>query len=385
MDIALSDAEKPTDQVDFDFNRTQEGETDPNSIEIQNKLDSFFIGVDEEPAESAAGPHTTVDEIEQSLFFNEEDGVQSALADSEEEQGFSEETEAATLSFTPMDEIEEKLDFFFGTDADGESEVDEYQHQTAPSDVLEETLDLTFGAPDIEPSITPALDGFATLETGDDREKSIFTEKGQQDEALEGTLDRFFTDAQEEKNEPIATAVDELTSALEASIDNGQQTSTSDSKQIQLAALGALLPIVVRTPSLEKIVEATTLIATIQKADSSAEQQSLAQLLDSVITMSVRLPTKDDAATEKLVNFLYEQLIAEHSPPAPLSDAVTRYTAWLQQASGSMPVILAAADQEQEPQFAYTAKELYFELSELRTHMRDEFAKLRHEMHHLKT
>ena len=36
----------------------------------------------------------------------------------------------------------------------------------------------------------------------------------------------------------------------------------------------------------------------------------------------------------------------------------------------------------QQPQFAYTAKELYFELSELRLNIKEEFAKLRHDLHH---
>ena len=101
--------------------------------------------------------------------------------------------------------------------------------------------------------------------------------------------------------------------------------------------------------------------------------------------MLVRLPTKDDAATEKLVNYLYEQLLAEHCLPATLPEAIGRYTTWLQQASAIMPVVPAAADQVSEPTYAYTAKELYFELSELRAHIREEFAKLRHEMHHHKT
>jgi pilus assembly protein FimV len=347
-------------------------------------LDNFFIDIDEVPAETINAPQTTVEEIEQSLFFNEEDNVQSALAESEEEQGFSEEAEVATLSFTPMDEIEEKLDFFFGTDADEEPEPDTYQHETLPSDLLEESLDLTFSEPESEQIIPPALDEFVPAEAGEYQEQT-FDGQIQPDEPLEEALDLFFTDIEEEKNETLPTAVDELTSALEATIDDIQDEPLTESRQIQLAALGALLPIVVRAPSHEKFAEAATLIANLKKTGLTTEQQSLVQLLDSVITMLVRLPTKDDAATEKLVNYLYEQLLAEHCLPGTLPEAIGRYTAWLQQASAIMPAVPAATDQESEPNYAYTAKELYFELSELRAHIREEFAKLRLEMHHHKT
>jgi pilus assembly protein FimV len=381
VEAALSDAEEPEEHSDLHSENIQETETDPNALEIQSKLDNFFIDIDEEPAETINAPQTTVEEIEQSLFFNEEDNVQSALADSEEEQGFSEEAEVATLSFTPMDEIEEKLDFFFGTDADEEPEPDTYQYETSPSDLLEESLDLTFSEPESEQIIPPALDEFVSEEASDYQEQSAFDGQIHPDEPLEEALDLFFTDIEEEQHETLPTAVDELTSALEATIDDIQDKPLTESRQIQLAALGALLPIVVRAPSHEKFTEAATLVANLKKTGLTTEQQSL----DSVITMLVRLPTKDDAATEKLVNYLYEQLLAEHCLPGTLPEAIGRYTAWLQQASAIMPVVPATTDEESEPKYAYTAKELYFELSELRAHIREEFAKLRLEMHHHKS
>lgn len=382
VEIALSGAEEPVFQRELEV----ETETDPNSLEIQNKLDSFF-DLEEEPVETVTTPQAAVEEIEQSIFFNEEDSVQSALADSEEERGFSEEAEVATLSFTPMDEIEEKLDFFFGADTDEEPVAEEPLHEITPLDSLEESLELTFGEPETtEPDIAPALAGFTSEEPITEEELTIPTGKEEPDEELTGAPDLFFTDNDEEKTETaIPTAVDELTLALEATIDESQEIPLEESRQIQLAALGALLPIVVRTPSREKIAESASVVAALKQAGLSAEQQSLVQLLESVITMLVRLPTKNGAATEKLVNYLYEQLIAEHGQPEVLPEAVSRFTVWLQQASAIMPVVPAASGQEHEPQFAYTAKELYFELSELRAHIREEFDKLRHEMHHHKS
>jgi pilus assembly protein FimV len=382
VEIALSGAEEPAFQRELEI----ETETDPNSLEIQNKLDSFF-DLDEEPVETVSTPQAAVEEIEQSIFFNEEDRVQSALADSEEERGFSEEAEVATLSFTPMDEIEEKLDFFFGTDTDEEPVAEEPLHETSPLDSLEESLELTFGESETtEPDIAPALAGFASEEPVTEEEITIATGNQEPDEELAGALDLLFTEPDGEKTETtIPTAVDELTLALEATIDEGQEKPLEESRQIQLAALGALLPMVVRTPSRETIAESATMVAALKQARLSTAQQSLVQLLESVITMLVRLPTKNDAATEKLVNYLYEQLIAEHGQPEVLPEAIGRFTAWLQQASAIMPVVPAASDQEHEPRFAYTAKELYFELSALRAHIREEFDTLRHEMHHHKS
>jgi len=381
IEAALSGAEEPLDQSEFDLEREEAG-TSENSLEIQNKLDSFFADIEEAPQETVPTSETMAEAIEQSLFFNEEESVQAALADSEEEHGFSEEEEVAALNFTPMDEIEEKLDFFFGTDADEEPIAEEPLPETISHDALETSLELSFEELEAEPGIDPALAGFAGQEPAE--EEAIDADKGQGDEEFAGTFDHFFPDTQEEQTESSAAVVDELTLALETTIGEHMQPPPVEPAEIQLAALGALLPLVVRTPSRENIAESTAVITGLKQTELSAVQQSLVQLLDAVVTMLVRLPTKDDGATEKLVNYLYEQLITTHDhQPDVLPEAISRFTAWLRQASAIMPVVPAASgDQEREPQFAYTAKELYFELSELRTHIREEFAKLRHELHH---
>jgi pilus assembly protein FimV len=173
-----------------------------------------------------------------------------------------------------------------------------------------------------------------------------------------------------------------LTRALETTIDGHAQVAASGSVDVQLAALGALLPGLVRTPTREQMAEFADRLATLKQAELSGVQKPLAQLLDSVITLLAKLPSHHDAVTEKLINYLYEQLIAVDSQVEMLPEAINRFTDWLLQVSAVMPVIPALSDQSQETPFAYTAKELYFELAELRSHIRDEFAKLRHEMHH---
>lgn len=364
---ALNDAEQPADSLERDAQ-----DTDIDTLDIQSKLDNFFADAAAEPVQAAG--EDSVEKIEQSLFFDTENSVQAALADSAEEQGFSEEEAVAALNFTPIDEIEEKLDFFFGADIEEEP-------KTA---IVEEA------APTFEPfveedefEIAPALSEFSPPELSDIEEPATVVDDDKlPDETLEGALDLFF-DAVEEETEPVLAPTDELTEALEATLTDAVGSPEED-RQMQLAALGALLPFVVRTPSRDKMAEAAEVVASLQQAGLSSEQQALMQLLNSVIAMLMRLPAKEDAATEKLVNYLYEQLLLASCPAEALPEAISRFTAWLQQASAVMPLVPAASspDSSQEPQFAYTAKELYFELSELRFNIKEEFAKLRHDLHH---
>ena len=375
---ALSDAEIPEGREE----QALELETavpDGNVFDIQSKLDSFFADADEEPVEAAAPASTAVDEIEQELFFDEEDNVQAALADSAEERGFSEEAEVAALSFTPLDEIEEKLDFFFGSDTEEESDTALAMGDVTMRPPLEEALDLTVGAPETVADIAPALSGLDADEQEVEEDLALLADDDETDGELSGALDDFFAESTAAES-PLSTPVDELTSALEATMADDQP----DSAEIQLAALGALLPAVVRTPSRDNIVKAVEAIVALKQLDLSATQLALVQLLESVLTLLIRLPTKEDAATEKLVNHLYQQLIAEHGQLDVLAEAVGRYTTWLQQAATIMPVVPVASDQDQETSFTYTGKELYFELAELRSHIRDEFVKLRRELHHHK-
>jgi len=365
---ALNDAEQPADSLERDAQ-----DTDIDTLDIQSKLDNFFADAAAEPVQAAG--EDSVEEIEQSLFFDTENSVQAALADSAEEQGFSEEEAVAALNFTPIDEIEEKLDFFFGADIEEEPKTD----------IVEEAV------PTFEPFVeedefemAPALSEFSPPELSDIEEPATVVDDDKlPDETLEGALD-FFFDAVEEETEPALLApADELTEALEATLTDAVDSPEED-RQMQLAALGALLPFVVRTPSRDKMAEAAEVVASLQQAGLSSEQQALMQLLSSVIAMLMRLPAKEDAATEKLVNYLYEQLLLASCPAEALPEAISRFTAWLQQASAVMPLVPVASspDSNQEPQFAYTAKELYFELSELRFNIKEEFAKLRHDLHH---
>ncbi len=362
---SLSDvAALAADEDEFERSLSKaEPEADSNTLEIQGKLDNFFAATDEKQSKPAEVTATEVEETEHSLFFNEADKLQTALADSGEQGGFSEEEEMAALNFTPMDEIEEKLDLFFG--ADDEEELGD---DALLASSLEESLG--FDLADDESIAVPGV--LAHL----DADQPTVS-------AMETARPEFATE-EEQASAPLE--VDELTMALEASIDDDQQPATdaAESKEIQLAALGALLPLVVRTPSRDNLAESAAMIAAFKQADLSPAQHSLVQLLDSTLTLLVRLPTKDHAATEKLVNYLYGQLRAGEPRAEVLAEAIGRFTSWMQEAGKIMPVVPAAGEQQHEPEYTYTAKELYFELSELRSYMREEFAKLQHDMQHHK-
>ncbi|MCL2791062.1 MAG: hypothetical protein FWD79_10520 [Desulfobulbus sp.] len=344
---ALSDAEVPSgDEPDAVSPGIEE--MDFGSLEIQSKLDSFFADADEKQHEPAAAPAAEVEEIEHNLFFNEASNLQTALADSNEEQGFSEENERAALSFTPMEEIEEKLNLFFGSD-----DEDAMEEGTPLASSLEESLGFDLVDLDAESTNRSAAADLDTRQPG--------------------------------VGAATPPEVDELTMALEATIDDqlsALPTSAGESREIQLAALGALLPRVVRTPSRDNLAEVTAMIATCKQADLSPVQHSLLQLLESTLVMLLRLPIKDHPPTEKLVNYLYGQLIAGQTQADALPEVIGRFTAWVHEAGRIMP---AVGEGQLEPQHNYTTEELHCELSELRAYvreMRGEFAKLQHEMQH---
>ncbi len=389
IEAALAGAEEPPEAIEPD---RKDYQADQSALDIQSKLDHFFAEAGDEPVHAETISEDTVEEIEKSLFFDEESGIESALADSSEEQGFSEEEAIATLDYTPMEEIEEKLDFFFGAEADVEPEaMADRQTESASVGSLAEEADLAFEDIIEEPSIAPALSDFLAPEETDVQETWATTTDNLLDNELEGALSSFMeVDKAFQETSPQTT---ELAEMLEAAVDEGGLAAifptdlpgafaSQESSQLLLASLGALLPGVVRATSRENASESAQLLTALQNTELSPNRQALLQLLNSVISMLTRLPKRDIAATEKLVNYLYQHTLEAQLPPEVLPEAINRFTVWLQNAFAIMPTLPTQTDAEGAPHFAYTAKELYFELTELRGHIKEEFVKLRHEMHH---
>jgi pilus assembly protein FimV len=72
---ALADSEWPGDAPD---RSTGEADSDQSFLDIQNKLDDFFADTTEDPSEPKVSAADGVEEVEQALFFTEENGIESA-------------------------------------------------------------------------------------------------------------------------------------------------------------------------------------------------------------------------------------------------------------------------------------------------------------------
>nr|WP_321468291.1 hypothetical protein [uncultured Desulfobulbus sp.] len=365
--------------VEFSLEETGEKGEEPvltpvleeSVLDIESKLDSFFTDTDEQPVETVSSD-AKAEAAENSLFFEDAASPTAALADSDEQGGFSEEEVVASLNHSPLDEIEQKLDFFFGDEL-GEA---------AEAEVADREADQALSGP------APALSGFAT-ET--EEELPVAAPNGEEETTeLSGALDAFFDADTQSADTEVAVAVDAedtLTEALEATFDGGQQPVVAAAGfPASLSTLGALLPGAVRALDREKLREADSMLASLQLSSPSNEHKALTQLLQSVVTMLSRLPAKSEAETEKLINYLYEQLLADTLAPSVLITAVDKFNRWMQAASALMPLVPTVEQQEDEavpgPQFNYTAKELYFELAQLRLYMNEEFSKIRHHLQH---
>ncbi|MCL2340284.1 MAG: hypothetical protein FWC49_01105, partial [Proteobacteria bacterium] len=341
---------------------------DMDAPATQHNLDRFFAENNGEQGKSATAPAPESEETEGARNNNQANEPQPALADSAEGYGFPDDDEIESLNFTPIDEIEEKLNLFFG--GDDEEKIEDID---SPTGSVEDSLGLE-----------RLLGVNAPVEEDDIETKQIATAPPEVDEltrALEATLDqppaptfKFYPRSQNmqatlDHQSPPAAAPAAAAVAAEV-----------NSAKVQLATLGALLPQVVRTPSRDNLAQSAAIIANLKQAKLSPTRQALTQLLESTLTLLVRLPAKEQEATEQLVSSLYEQLLADRDQADVLPEAVSRFTAWL--GGRVVPIVPAASKQQPELPADYTTKELYIELAELRTTVREEFAKLQHEMRH---
>ncbi|MGD9947811.1 MAG: hypothetical protein AB7U29_04955, partial [Desulfobulbus sp.] len=365
---ALSDVAFSFEETDEELQTSSEEqsmELEAGMLDIESKLDNFFNDAIEESTEPTC-LGADVEKNEQSLFFDDATSPAAALVDSEEQGGFSEEDAVAYLGHSPLDEIEQKLDFFFGNELDA---------PTSPAPTEAEEPEDTVGP-------VPALSDFDEKIEEEPPVAALNEDEGGSE--LSGALDAFFDTATETADLQLdeTAETDTLIEALEATLDERQDTS-ADTFNVDLATLGAILPAAVRVLDRAKLKDADAMLNTLQQESPSGEHKALAQLLQSVITMLSRLPAKSGPNTEKLINYLYEQLLLESLDPSVLVSAIGRFNRWMQQAGTLIPLVPAVSEgDENEQQFHYTAKELYFELAELRSYMNEEFSRLRHDMKH---
>ena len=355
---------------------------EPGLEDIESRLDSFFAETGEAPEEPAKAA-IPVEEIEQSLFFADDQPVTAALADAGEERGFSEEEEMAALADAPMADIEEKLDLFFGaTEEPEDGPMDTPGVAARDETVAEAPLEtLLAGLP------VDAADeaGMALAGTGGEVAAGA------------GQPNFFGAASEDDEDEPQTADEDDLTRALEATIAAGETgappvglglaTALSPSpaeREPALAGLGALLPGVVRRPTgdtVRAVLEQTEALAQLTE---DAGQRALVQLLGAVVNLLGRTAGQADTASAALVNYLYERLLRGDGTAPTLATAIGRYAAWQQEVCARLPLLPARGEgATADTPVEYTAGDLYAELAELRAGFRDELARLRHEIAHL--
>ena len=376
---ALSDI----DEANFvDALGLEEMTGEPGLEDIESRLDSFFAETGEAPEEPAKAA-IPVEEIEQSLFFADDQPVTAALADAGEERGFSEEEEMAALADAPMADIEEKLDLFFGaTEEPEDGPMDTPGVAARDETVAEAPLEtLLAGLP------VDAADeaGMALAGTGGEVAAGA------------GQPNFFGAASEDDEEEPQTADEDDLTRALEATIAAGETgappvglglaTALSPSpaeREPALAGLGALLPGVVRRPTgdtVRAVLEQTEALAQLTE---DAGQRALVQLLGAVVNLLGRTAGQADTASAALVNYLYERLLRGDGTAPTLATAIGRYAAWQQEVCARLPLLPARGEgATADTPVEYTAGDLYAELAELRAGFRDELARLRHEIAHL--
>ncbi|MEA2116528.1 MAG: hypothetical protein U9P36_14255 [Thermodesulfobacteriota bacterium] len=266
---------------------------DEPTAELEDKLDSFF-GVSEDDPEP-------------------EDTIVSALADAEEdvESGFREEAVAAELVEESTGDLQDKLDSFFGSDDEPETEVAAAQEsKAAAEEPLTEEIDSFFTEDE-----TSEVDHNRLAETepalADADEVAGFDEQ----EAVTGLADSAMGDID-----------DKLTSFFDEDKKESElKTPTAGTALSSLAAVSSTLS---PSPAPDDLKQVAELVAAGKKEKTGANQTVLLTLIDSAVALLSKNP---EAAAEN--NTIVQELIAgleDAENPATLTDTVRRYTTWQQ-------------------------------------------------------
>ena len=309
----------------------------------------------------------TVQATEEKLFFDDEEEekqttITPALIDSAEERGFDEKDTVATLTQEPTDDIDDKLNAFFGDLDDTEpltSETEElpeeeeisitpaleqsdedigFQEENVaatlaeePSGELDEKLDAFFGdLDDTEPlapeavelpeeeeiSISPALEQ-SDEDIGFQEENVAATLAEEPSGEIDDKLDTFFGDLDE--TEPLTPEAEE-----EAAVTEKDRVVSSP-----LQLLGTSLTALATKCTVDQITESKAFVQQLQKTEEQTnEQVILLQLLDSVLTLLPDQETLLPEETTEVTTYLYEQLQQDTVSPDVLITAIRRYTDW---------------------------------------------------------
>jgi len=365
LEAALSDVDDlPTLEDELPAGSAEDND---GTLDIESKLDSFFAeDEDEEPA--AEAPFSLESDSE-----DEDDGMAPALADIPEEHGFSLEDSVDVLDESPLGDIEEKLDFFFDEEDDEPSLLDE----EAPAEEFEETVEAFEEA---ESPVAAALD--AALE-GEEVPEQTGTGTEEEEQVLEEQLD-FFFDANEDDEEPAIALEEALPSALEEAVEQETSMDSADAAEVCLAALGAALPGVVRTPRDKEITEATQLVDQLKAEVNTPAHTVLAGFVGAIVEQLVHSRFIDLDATEKVINALYQKLQQDTISTAELTSGMDEFLNWQKEvvaaaAKGSSEVFLPSAGKAVSPDAEKPAT-AEMDITQIRSIIREEFNQLKDEL-----
>ncbi len=278
------------------------------ATELEDKLDSFFDIPEEEqdidPAHAAPGT--------QQLDRETEDTVVSALADADEdvESGFREEEVAAELVEDSSGDLQDKLDSFFGSDDEPETEVTAAQKiKAGAEEPLEEEIDSFF----TEDETSEADQGLAETEPAlaDADEISGFDEQ----EAVAGLAD---------------SAMEDIDDKLDSFFDEDKEESAlkAPTSSTALSSLVAVTSTLSSSPAPDDFKRVAELVAAGKEENIGAPQTVLLTLIDSAVALLSKNP---EAAAEN--NTIVQELVAgleDAENPATLTETVRLYTSWQQ-------------------------------------------------------
>lgn len=344
------------------------------AFDIESKLDTFFSEEDDAPAETA-------EEVDAESV---DDGLAPALSGSEDEQGFTIDESLETSEDSPLSDIEEKLDFFFG-EGDEETSLME-NSMTDIGEDFEEPIDF-FAEKDNQ---REALDQALGM-TGGSPAPAQSHQDSEQEKELEEKLDFFFDASEDDEEEPALELEDAFPMQPPAAERTPEAAAVPESvlpaeeeKEIRLAALGAVLPQTVRTPTDALIAETGGLIAELKAVLADDADQITAQLLETIVKQLVHSRCIDLDATEKVINALFGRLRPAASEHADFAEVMQKYLQWqngVVQAladAGAAPLLPSAAPgKTTPPEAAAETADKTADLQLIRNIIKEEFNQLR--------
>jgi pilus assembly protein FimV len=388
---ALADADED-DLPRDDFDVAAIGED--SAAELEDKLDSFF-GLDEE--------EETPLQAEEAPLEPEEDFITPALADEDEEGGFREELEAEAVGEEPSDELEDKLDSFFGLDEEEPDIAVEEQDKGLEEEADMETDTVVAALSDVDEDIEggfreeEAATALAEDPSADIQDKldSFFGEDdipavgGDSEEAaaFPGADDTIpaLADADEEEGfseERVVAALDDTPADITEKLDSFFGEDTEEEKgapaapATALAAVAAAAATFAALPSKDSAARIAEIAADGRKEELSDNQLVLLELIDSAARLLADHP--EHATDNSEIVSLLAADVENCDQPGVLVAAVGRYTAWQQQMFSRLAAAPAATAAPAGTGEIIDQVSAGFE--QLRESIRKEFENLRREL-----